>query len=434
MIIMPKRNVIGLPFYLLVTVLLLVMVSATARAQYSTTSDGNGGLIITGYTGGSGPVNIPATIANLPVTGISMAAFENTTITTAAIPASVTSIGLYAFAAGTLTAITVDPANPSFSSLNGVLFNKNQTTLIQYPHSMAGTSYTIPNTVTSVYDDAFDGCTGLSSITIPSSVTSIGNFTFSSTGLTSLTIPTSVTSLGQSAFSYCANLTSLTLPGSLTSLSQYAFAQCTGLTSLTIPTSVTNIGPYAFSGCTSLTSVTIPASVTVIGSGAFDNGFMFVNSNLANAIFLGNAPTMGTGVFRSPAANFTVTYSSGATGFESPTWLDSSGDTYPAMVAGSDAFGGTVTANNLKYSSWFGYYLYGSYPLVYEYNLGYEDVFPSGGGVYLYDYTSGHFWYTQSSYFPFVYDFTLNAFLYYYQANTPKRHFYDFGTNQVISE
>jgi len=129
--------------------------------------------------------------------------------------------------------------------------------------------------------------------------------------------------------------------------------------------------------------------------------------------------------------------------------LDGSGDLYVSniyfdnIVKGTppipqtpplDAFSGTVSGNNLKSSPWFGYYLYGSYPLVYEYNLGYEYAFPSGGGVYLYDYTSGHFWYTQSSYFPFVYDFSLNAFLYYYQANTPHRHFYSYATNSVITE
>jgi len=101
--------------------------------------------------------------------------------------------------------------------------------------------------------------------------------------------------------------------------------------------------------------------------------------------------------------------------------------------AEGDAFGGNSAGAGLNYSSWFGYYTTGSYPLVYEYYLGYEYAFPSGNGVYLYDYASGHFWYTQASYFPFVYDFTLNAFLYYYNANTPNRHFYNFGTGQVVS-
>jgi hypothetical protein len=114
---------------------------------------------------------------------------------------------------------------------------------------------------------------------------------------------------------------------------------------------------------------------------------------------------------------------------------DSYNDTIRKGTPPLDLFSGSVVGANLKLSPWFGYYAYGVYPLVYEYNLGYEYTFDAGsGGVYLYDYTSGHFWYTQSTYFPFVYDFSLNCFLYYYQANTPHRHFYSYGTNAVITE
>jgi len=194
----------------------------------------------------------------------------------------------------------------------------------------------------------------------------------------------------------------------------------------TIPSSVTTIGDYAFSYCGNLTSVTIPNSVTTIGAGAFDSC-----SSLTSAVFLGSAPTMGGYCFDGDASGFTVYSATGATGFTSPTWTPDANDSYPAAV---DPIIGASTGNNLYDSPWFGYYTATAYPLVYEYNLGYEYVFPSGAGVYLYDYTSGHFWYTQSTYFPFVYDFTLNAFLYYYQVNTPHRHFYDYGTNAVITE
>ena len=104
---------------------------------------------------------------------------------------------------------------------------------------------------------------------------------------------------------------------------------------------------------------------------------------------------------------------------------------------GTDALGGSSVSTNLNRSPWFGYYTTGIYPFIFEYNLGYEYVFPATGGVYLYDYTSGHFWYTQGSYYPFVYDFSLNAYLYYYKGNAAgaKRHFYSFGANPgVISE
>ena len=132
------------------------------------------------------------------------------------------------------------------------------------------TSFTIPSSVTSIGSSAFSGCSGLTSLTIPSSVTSIGFSAFSGcSGLTSLTIPSSVTRIGQSAFEGCSGLTSLTISSSVTEICDYVFKGCSGLTSLTIPSSVTSIGYKVFSGCSGLTSLTIPSSVTSISSGAF---------------------------------------------------------------------------------------------------------------------------------------------------------------------
>ena len=118
---------------------------------------------------------------------------------------------------------------------------------------------------------AFLGCTGLTAITIPNSVTSIGEMAFlGCTGLTSVSIGTGVTSIGSRAFSNCTGLTAITIPNSVTSIGSYAFSNCTGLTSITIPNSVTSIGSYAFSNCTGLSSVTIGNSVTSIGESAFE--------------------------------------------------------------------------------------------------------------------------------------------------------------------
>ena len=133
-------------------------------------------------------------------------------------------------------------------------------------------SITIPDSVTKIGRRAFIGCTGLISITIPDSVTEIGGAAFyGCTGLISITIPDSVREIGGAAFYGCTGLTSITIPDSVTEIGGFAFTDCTGLRNITIPDSVTEIGDNAFRGCTGLTSITIHDSVTRIGDGAFWN-------------------------------------------------------------------------------------------------------------------------------------------------------------------
>ena len=132
------------------------------------------------------------------------------------------------------------------------------------------TSIIIPNSVTSIEDGAFSGCCRLTSITIPDSVTSIGDSAFAGcSGLTGIPIPNSVTSIGDGAFKGCSALMSITIPNSVTRIGNGAFAGCSRLTSITIPNSVTRIGNGAFKGCNALMSITIPNSVTSIGDSAF---------------------------------------------------------------------------------------------------------------------------------------------------------------------
>ena len=196
--------------------------------SYSVTSIGNEAFWGSGLTS----VTIPNS-----VTSIGYYAFrECSGLTSIEIPNSVTSIGTMAFNCIGLISIVVASDNLNYCTVDGVLFNKEQTELNQYPIAKSYTQreYTIPNSVTSIGDYAFDNCIGLTSVTIPNSVTSIG---------------------------------------------EGAFYKCTGLTSVTIPNSVTSIGGWAFYECTHLTSVTVKAETPpTLGSYAFYNTYYNTNS------------------------------------------------------------------------------------------------------------------------------------------------------------
>ena len=194
------------------------------------------------------------------VTSIGGWAFRGcTNIKSITIPDSVTSIGESAFSScSSLTAIDVEVGNNNYTSVNGVLFNKDKTELICYPAGKTDKSYNIPDSVTSIGWYAFDDCSSLTSITIPNSVTSIGSEAFSGcTSLTNITIPDSVMSIGYEAFIGCTSLTNITILDSVTEIGWYAFSGCTSLTNITIPDSVMSIGYEAFIGCTSLTAIDV---------------------------------------------------------------------------------------------------------------------------------------------------------------------------------
>ena len=167
--------------------------------------------------------------------------------------------------------------------------------------------------VTSIGARAFEDCTSLTSITIPSSVTIISDYAFyRCTSLTSITIPSSVTNIGDGAFEDCTSLTSITIPSSVTNIGDYAFYRCTSLTSIMIPSSVTNIGDYAFGGCTSLTSITsitIPSSVTIIGVGAFEDCTSLTSITIPSSVTI-----IGSGAFEGCTSLTSITIPSSVTG------------------------------------------------------------------------------------------------------------------------
>lgn len=241
---------------------------------------------ITRYNGTDTVVVIPPKISSWPVTKIGEAAFQdNTTITSVTIPASVTEIGSNAFAGCTnLTSVnyegdwsnlTIQSGNPAVQdAANAPLFDfefipPDNTAVIvtNYKYNGAAADVTIPSRyqgkpVTTIGHAAFFN-SAVTSVTIPDSVTSISDEAFiNCPKLTNISIPNSVTYIGFSAFSSCTSLKSITLPSSLSFISGALFLGCSQLTTIHIPVSVTSIGNNAFADCPSLMTVTYPGSKT----------------------------------------------------------------------------------------------------------------------------------------------------------------------------
>jgi hypothetical protein len=190
-------------------------------------------------------------------------------------------------------------------------------------YSGAGGAVSIPTNinglaVTSIGNYAFEGNSSLASITLPGSVTSIGDAAFEYTGLAGVTIPDGVASIGNEAFAYCARLAGVTLPGSVTSIGAGAFEH-TGLTNITIPENVPGIGDETFAYCSNLGSVTIPGSVTSIGAGAF-----YSCSNLASLTIPGSVSSIGDNAFNySGLASLTIPQSVTSIGNEAFAYCSS---------------------------------------------------------------------------------------------------------------
>lgn len=261
-------------------------------------------------------IDIPTSVSS-----IGTYAFANCSLLKSVnIGAGTTSIGLYAFNnCQNLEIIEADDANPNYTSIDGILFGGDKTTLIKYPEGILQTSYTVPDKVTAIEINAFYGSRNLTSVFLPETLKTIGSSAFSGClSLIDIVIPSSVTSIGSDVFYNCpalksievdevnpsyksvdgvlmtANgarlikypegltLTSHTVPDGVTAIENNAFRNSRYLTNVILPNTLTSIGNYAFSGCTILADIVIPANVSNMGSYCFQNCTGLVSVELSN--------------------------------------------------------------------------------------------------------------------------------------------------------
>ncbi len=230
--------------------------------------------ILVKYTGTATDVVIPDDVDGETIYGIADTAFmDSIWITSVSIGANITEISDEAFCCNeNLESITVSENNPVYTSVDGVLFNKDMTKIVRYPMGREATSYDVPEGVIIIGAHSFCGCSKLVSLTLPDSIVIIENNAFEScSALTDINIPDGVTSIGDCAFSACGSLSGVTIPDSVTDIGKEVFVGCTGLTGANIPEGTKVIGDYAFLNCRNLVSVTIPDSIISIGVGAFQN-------------------------------------------------------------------------------------------------------------------------------------------------------------------
>ena len=352
----------------------LILFPAVVQAQFSCTTNADGlSVTITGYTGPGGDETIPQTINGLTVTAIgnnalwfnanitsititndrisigSQAFLRSSLLTNVVLGAGVTNIGPQAFAyINSLLNISVDPLNPYYSSLGGVLFDSAQTTLIQCPAGVTG-AYTVPATVTCVGSHAFYYCLSITSVLLPQSVTNIQDNGFNDCGMTNIVLGTNLVTIGDNAF-FQSGLTSASLPASVTNIGASPFIYCGALPAITVdplnpaysssngvlmdaaqttviecpggkpgsfvtPATVTNIARQAFFGTGKLTNVVIFDGLVTISDYGFES------SGLRNLLLPDSVTSLGNSAFYIGNLR-SITFGSGITNIGNAAFYD----------------------------------------------------------------------------------------------------------------
>lgn len=208
-----------------------------------------------------------------------------------------------------LESINVSENNENYSSVDGVLYNKDKTELITYPRFKTDKSYVIPDTVKTINGSAFYTCSSLNSVTLPNGLTTIGNSAFfNCSSLTEIVIPDSVTTLESRAFNDCSSLESVKLSDNITKIESDTFSGCTSLKSMPNLANIKSIGYRAFSYCTSIKSIVIPKNVTSLDTYAFIGC-----SSLETAIFFNKATKLGDNALPRETTIYAVKYTNGTT-------------------------------------------------------------------------------------------------------------------------
>lgn len=291
-------------------------------------------ITITRYIGQDTTVIIPNSINNKPVTALDINSFYyNTNTTNITIPSNVINIPSSTFSTSyKLNNITVDSSNINYCSENGIMFNKDKTSLLVYPIGKMG-SYTIPSSVNQIADNAFYNCFGLTNISIPNSVINIGINSFTGCSeLTTIYLPSSVKTIELNAFDECYKLSefmvdnlntnycsengillnkdktilllvgknksgNITIPSTVKQIADFSLSYCTQVTGLALSSDLTSIGNHAFAGCIGIQSIAIPNKVTSIGDNAFDGCTELKTINLSeNTRYIGKFAFISSGL------------------------------------------------------------------------------------------------------------------------------------------